>query len=106
MSFQEAEMKMSTEGFQWEWKTNGDVTIWYQLPAFYRLPHTGEEVWFNQVTANHCSYYKSHPMVSRIQKAPGIPRTSKAPKQQYTGFELAASYKNSREMSSELTLIG
>ncbi|XP_066924147.1 dapdiamide synthesis protein DdaC-like isoform X2 [Clytia hemisphaerica] len=58
----EAEKKMSKEGFQWEWKANGDVTIWYQQPAFYELANSGEEVWFNQMTANHCSYYKSHPM--------------------------------------------
>ena len=54
---------MKKQGFEWEWKANGDVTIWYQLPAFFTLPDTREEVWLNQATANHCTYYKSHPMV-------------------------------------------
>ncbi|XP_066910285.1 dapdiamide synthesis protein DdaC-like [Clytia hemisphaerica] len=66
----EAENKMENQGFEWKWKSNGDVTIWYQLPAFFTQPHSGEEIWFNQATANHCTYYKSHPMFEGKEDLP------------------------------------
>eukprot|EP00111_Clytia_hemisphaerica_P001787 TCONS_00005039-protein len=57
-----AEEKMLRDGYQWEWRENGDVTIWYNLPAFFSHPITGEEIWLNQAVPSHCSYFKSHPM--------------------------------------------
>jgi alpha-ketoglutarate-dependent taurine dioxygenase len=33
----------------------------YRHSAFVAHPETGEELWFNQVTELHCSYWRSHP---------------------------------------------
>ena len=55
---------MRSLGCEWEWQNNGDLVIWYTMPAFLTHPVTGEDIWFNQASSNHFTYYKFHPMVS------------------------------------------
>ena len=57
---------MKSQGMGWEWKDNGDLIMSCVLPAFLQHPQTGEEIWFNQVTSNHHTYYTSHPMVRNL----------------------------------------
>jgi len=59
---------LKRQKIDWEWKENGDLTIWNILPAFIQHPVTHEEIWFNQVISNHCTYHQSHPMVGLILK--------------------------------------
>ena len=39
-------------------------------PAFLRHPKTGEDIWFNQVTIHHHTYYNSLPMFKSIELPP------------------------------------
>lgn len=39
-------------------------------PAFLRHPKTGEDIWFNQVTIHHHTYYDSLPMFKSIELPP------------------------------------
>ena len=55
---------MIEQNIKWEWKENGDLSIYYICEAVQKHPATGETVWFNQATGSHCSYYQSHPKVS------------------------------------------
>ena len=54
---------MKREHMSWEWQPNGDLSLWHLSNATINHPVTGEEIWFNQVTLGHCSYYKSYPTV-------------------------------------------
>lgn len=54
---------MTEKKIQWKWHDNGDLSIWNILEATRSHPVTGEEIWFNQIHANHCTYYKAHPNV-------------------------------------------
>ena len=55
---------MIEQNIKWEWKENGDLSVYNICEAVQKHPTTGEIVWFNQATSNHCSYYQAHPKVS------------------------------------------
>eukprot|EP00794_Sanderia_malayensis_P016845 gene16845-18544_t len=58
----EAEDKMRSVGFEWEWSSDGKILkFWCILDAFTPHHETGEEVWFNQIHSMNCSYYTAHP---------------------------------------------
>ena len=54
---------MERENMSWEWRPNGDLSLWNIANAIIEHPKTKEEIWFNQITAAHASYYKEMPMV-------------------------------------------
>ncbi|CAM3806142.1 TauD/TfdA family dioxygenase [Nocardiopsis rhodophaea] len=54
------ERRLGELGYRCRWV--GDrLQYSYSRPAFAPHPETGEELWFNQVTELHCSYWRSHP---------------------------------------------
>lgn len=55
------EERMATSGYAFRWREDGGLRYHYTRPAFVAHPETGEELWFNQVTELHCSYWRSHP---------------------------------------------
>lgn len=58
---------MKEKNISWKWQENGNLTIWNTIPATRLHPVTGKEIWFNQINANHYTYYKCHPDVSIFQ---------------------------------------
>lgn len=48
-------------GYECQWGENDRLRYHYYRDAFIAHPETGEELWFNQVTELHCSYWRSHP---------------------------------------------
>ncbi|MFY1633949.1 TauD/TfdA family dioxygenase [Solwaraspora sp. WMMB335] len=48
-------------GYEYRWAGDGRLRYHYQRDAFVAHPDTGEQLWFNQVTELHCSYWRSHP---------------------------------------------
>ena len=59
---------MRRENIKWDWQPNGDLSLWNVGDAVIKHPRTNEEIFFNQATASHCSYYKTMPMVCNILK--------------------------------------
>ena len=57
---------MESQNINWTWNDDGSLSMWNNVDAMRQHPVTGENIWFNQVTASHCSYYKAHPSVSRV----------------------------------------
>lgn len=58
---EKAEAEMKEKNISWKWQENGNLTIWNTIPATRLHPVTGKEIWFNQINANHYTYYKCHP---------------------------------------------
>lgn len=52
---------LTASNYTYEWTDNGGLRYHYRRDAFAAHPETGEELWFNQVTELHCSYWRSHP---------------------------------------------
>ncbi|XP_070568318.1 dapdiamide synthesis protein DdaC-like isoform X2 [Ptychodera flava] len=50
----------------YRWEPDGALTFWYNLPATIVHPKTGQEVWFNQLSSNHASYFKDHPAWAHV----------------------------------------
>lgn len=48
-------------GFAHQWSDHDRLRYYYYRDAFIADPRTGEDLWFNQVTELHCSYWRSHP---------------------------------------------
>lgn len=56
--------------FSYKWdKDTGALSYWYTLPAFIKHPETGEDLWFNQPTVHHCTYYTESPMYRGVHMA-------------------------------------
>ncbi len=55
------EQHLTASGYEFEWTGDGGLRYHYRRDAFTAHPETGEELWFNQVTELHCSYWRSHP---------------------------------------------
>ena len=49
----------------WKWMPGDNLQVWNIMEGFINLPETGEEIFFNQVTANHGSYYTNHPIFGK-----------------------------------------
>jgi len=47
--------------YEHEWSDGDRLRYYYRKDPFVAHPETGEELWFNQVTELHCSYWRSHP---------------------------------------------
>lgn len=55
------ERHLSASGYTYEWGEDDSLRYHYNRAAFLAHPDTGEELWFNQVTELHCSYWRAHP---------------------------------------------
>jgi len=55
------EQHLRESGFEFQWSDDDRLRYHYYADAFIAHPETGEELWFNQVTELHCSYWRSHP---------------------------------------------
>ncbi|WP_095147771.1 TauD/TfdA family dioxygenase [Pseudomonas sp. Irchel s3a18] len=55
------EQIMLEKGYEFVWDKQDRLSYSYVNPAFVTHPDTGEELWFNQVTELHCSYWRNHP---------------------------------------------
>ncbi len=47
--------------YDFHWDEDDNLTYSNVLPATVTHPKTGEEVWFNQITAQHASYFQDYP---------------------------------------------
>lgn len=54
------ERHLTVSNYQYQWNDDR-LQYYYDRDAFLTNPETGEELWFNQVTELHCSYWRSHP---------------------------------------------
>ncbi|MEU1603780.1 TauD/TfdA family dioxygenase [Micromonospora matsumotoense] len=48
-------------GYECTWDADGRLRYHYRRDAFVTDGVTGQELWFNQVTELHCSYWRAHP---------------------------------------------
>lgn len=55
------EKHLVASDYEYQWRADGGLQYHYKRDAFVSHPETGEELWFNQVTELHCSYWRSHP---------------------------------------------
>lgn len=55
------EQHLADSGYDYAWDADKTLRYSYRRAAFVDHPETGEELWFNQVTELHCSYWRSHP---------------------------------------------
>ncbi|WP_190144761.1 TauD/TfdA family dioxygenase [Streptomyces glebosus] len=55
------EEHLTASGYAYRWSDDDALRYHYNRDAFTAHPETGEELWFNQVTELHCSYWRSHP---------------------------------------------
>lgn len=55
------EQHMIDSGYEFRWRSDGGLQYQYARDAFVAHPDGREELWFNQVTELHCSYWRSHP---------------------------------------------
>ncbi|MGM1059844.1 TauD/TfdA family dioxygenase [Saccharothrix sp. Mg75] len=55
------EEHLVASGYEFAWDADEGLRYHYARDAFTAHPDTGEELWFNQVTELHCSYWRSHP---------------------------------------------
>ncbi|MGW0828597.1 TauD/TfdA family dioxygenase [Streptomyces sp. NPDC002845] len=58
---EKVEHHLAESGYAYEWDEDDLLRYHYERDAFVTHPDTGQELWFNQVTELHCSYWKSHP---------------------------------------------
>lgn len=66
---------LAASGYTSEW--DGDVLRYhYRREAFAAHPESAEELWFNQVTELHCSYWRSHPDFAADLPAYDYPATT------------------------------
>ena len=57
----EAEGVLKSTGWDFEWLPDGSLRRFKNMPATRLHPVSGEEVWCNQLTAQHHTYFHSHP---------------------------------------------
>jgi hypothetical protein len=58
---EQVEQQLAEQGYQVSWGEDDELQYSYQRGAFVDHPDTGEELWFNQVTELHSSYWRDHP---------------------------------------------
>jgi alpha-ketoglutarate-dependent taurine dioxygenase len=56
-----AERHLIASNYKYQWREGDELRYCYNRDAFVADPETGEQLWFNQVTELHCSYWRSHP---------------------------------------------
>jgi alpha-ketoglutarate-dependent taurine dioxygenase len=55
------EQHLIASDYAYQWSDDDGLRYHYNRDAFLAHPETGEELWFNQVTELHSSYWRSHP---------------------------------------------
>ncbi|EER19959.1 conserved hypothetical protein [Perkinsus marinus ATCC 50983] len=58
---EKVEEYLRIRGYDWKWNDDASLEYWKVYPAVVPHPVTGEKCWFNQVHAQHKSFYYSHP---------------------------------------------
>lgn len=58
---QAVERHLAESNYDFRWSDGDRLHYSYRHTAFVPHPDTGEELWFNQVTELHSSYWRSHP---------------------------------------------
>jgi hypothetical protein len=72
-----AERYLRQQGFQFEWLRGDMLMLAYRMAAFLKHPESGQELWFNQVTELHASYWEAHPQFPQYAwKYPTAPGTT------------------------------
>jgi len=56
------ETYLADQGYQWKWGGDNSLTYWQVFPATKPHPKTGEKSWFNQIHAQHMTFYTHHPL--------------------------------------------
>jgi alpha-ketoglutarate-dependent taurine dioxygenase len=64
----QAQRHCQATGLQWEWLYDGSLTVSNVRPAFIRHPSSGEDIWFNQSSAQHANARSLGPMFSLLQR--------------------------------------
>ncbi len=54
----EAEVYLATHNINFKWGPNGSMTTWHRAPVFQN--YKGQEVWFNQMSEMHSSYWEDN----------------------------------------------
>ncbi|KAF4677131.1 hypothetical protein FOL47_003319 [Perkinsus chesapeaki] len=58
---EKVEEYLKIRGYDWKWNADDSLEYWKVYPAIVPHPVTGERCWFNQIHAQHKSFYYSHP---------------------------------------------
>ena len=58
----EVEAQLQADGCDYTWNADGALTYSYRRPACIPHPFRSENLWFNQVTELHASYWRHHPL--------------------------------------------
>jgi alpha-ketoglutarate-dependent taurine dioxygenase len=64
----EAQAHCEQARLEFEWLSDGSLTVTNTCPAFIRHPLTGEEIWFNQSTAQHANARSLGPLYLLLQR--------------------------------------
>lgn len=67
---------LDASGYVYEWGGDDVLRYYYRRGAFAVHPETGKELWFNQVTELHCSYWRAHPDFPSDLPARSYPATT------------------------------
>jgi len=58
---EEVEVTLSGLGYDCEWEADGSLRYWYEMSTVRKHKETGKDIWCNQASGNHGSYYLSLP---------------------------------------------
>eukprot|EP00667_Euglena_gracilis_P009069 EG_transcript_9205 len=56
------EAYLGDQGYKWKWGDDNSLTYWQVFPVTKTHPKTGEKAWFNQIHAQHMTFYTHHPL--------------------------------------------
>lgn len=56
------ETYLAYQGYEWKWGDDNSLTYWQVFPVNKTHPKTGEKAWFNQIHAQHRTFYTNHPL--------------------------------------------
>eukprot|EP00993_Chasmostoma_nieuportense_P001282 NODE_2177_length_1259_cov_176.939929_g2069_i0.p1 GENE.NODE_2177_length_1259_cov_176.939929_g2069_i0~~NODE_2177_length_1259_cov_176.939929_g2069_i0.p1 ORF type:complete len:380 (+),score=83.63 NODE_2177_length_1259_cov_176.939929_g2069_i0:52-1140(+) len=49
-------------GYEWKWQPDNGLLYWQTFPVTKEHPVTHEKAWFNQIHAQHSTFYAAHPL--------------------------------------------
>mmetsp|Transcript_60082 Transcript_60082/g.99173 ORF Transcript_60082/g.99173 Transcript_60082/m.99173 type:complete len:378 (-) Transcript_60082:727-1860(-) len=53
---------LADQGYTWKWGDDNSLTYEQVFPVTKTHPKTGEKAWFNQIHAQHMTFYTNHPL--------------------------------------------
>lgn len=66
-SRQEVEAYLTAKGYNFEWDGR-KLFVWNIKAPFINHAKSGERLWFNSLSASHCTYFKSYPLMESEQR--------------------------------------